>query len=178
MRKILPAKKPLRYSTLRSNRGKTTVYRLFSGAKVGHLVDGKYLASWDRLSYYQPPELPESTRNGGWRSNVARYRVPASPVAKQRQANHFPTASTDPIPERLHQIDLGSGIWDDPNGPDQITNPETRDSILCRPRLIEEAITSSRAWRGRSCDSRTGQGHKLRLGRPPKRQRRKADDPQ
>jgi len=52
----------------------------------------------------------------------------------------FRYCEPDPVPERLHAIDLGAG------GrialPDAITNPETRDRYSISS-LIEEAIASS-----------------------------------
>ena len=107
----------------------------------GSSVEGRYL-HWTKLQYYQPPD--DLNHREWWlalkmsRKNYS-HRVPLM----DRLGSPFHYVTVDPIPERLHQIDLGAGghIEVSP-GLQEITNSETRDRYYIRS-LIEEAITSS-----------------------------------
>lgn len=133
----LPKKPPSLSALLEKVRKKNRLSAIFT-AKVGPSAEGKYL-HWDRVSYYKPPsglsheEWWLAIKNA--RSRVFR-RIPLLDIAKKPFSYCLP----DPIPERLHQIDQGSGGFI--QMPDQITNPETRDQYYVGS-LIEEAITSS-----------------------------------
>ena len=102
------------------------------------LVGGKY-AHWDKLKYYQPP-TDLSHREWWLALKLNRRGLYKSLPLEDRPGNPFRYALPDPIPERLHEIDLGAGGVIEM--PEQITNPQTRDRYYVGS-LIEEAITSS-----------------------------------
>lgn len=101
-------------------------------------VNGKYL-HWDQLRRRKPPRA--LTQRDWWyglkvqRTGAAKYTR-----LMDSQNRHFHYLLVDPIPERLHEIDLSLG------GsiaiPEPVTNPETRDKYYVSS-LIDEAITSS-----------------------------------
>jgi Fic family protein len=131
------------------------------GSKISHLVNGKYMY-WDRLSYHQPPA--KLTHEEWWMGiKQARRAMFKSTPLKSKSDKTFSFSLTDPIPERLHQIDLGSGGVI--QMPDQIINPETRDQY-CIGSLIEEAITSSQLEG--AITTRKEAKELLRTGRQPK----------
>jgi Fic family protein len=102
------------------------------------LIRGKYL-HWDKLIRYP---LPEGFSHREWWLGTKISRMPfqkAIPLIDMHK-EPFRYVLTDPIPERLHHIDLGAGGLI--QMPDQITNPTTRDQYYVSS-LIEEAITSS-----------------------------------
>jgi Fic family protein len=99
---------------------------------------GKYL-HWDKLRFHTPPG--DLSHREWWLAlKLHRSTQHRSVPLKDIEGNAFIYALVDPIPERLHDIDLRAG------GaiamPDLITNPETKDRYLVSS-LIEEAITSS-----------------------------------
>lgn len=99
----------------------------------------KYL-HWDKLRHLTPPE---SLSNEEWWILVKSQRQNAYKKLPFVDKNNRPfvmLTEVDPIPERLHDIDLGAGGMI--QMPDQITNPETRDQYYISS-LIQEAITSS-----------------------------------
>jgi Fic family protein len=102
------------------------------------LIRGKYL-HWDKLIRYP---LPDGFSHREWWLGTKISRIPfqkAIPLVDMHK-EPFRYVLTDPIPERLHHIDLGAGGLI--QMPDQITNPVTRDQYYVSS-LIEEAITSS-----------------------------------
>jgi Fic family protein len=104
----------------------------------GPLVDGLYL-HWDDLRHRKPPE--GLSREEWWRAlkifrRSGYVRVPSTDHAGQA----FQFALVDPIPEKLHQIDIGAGARVESSVP--TIESETRDQYYVRS-LMEEAITSS-----------------------------------
>jgi len=106
--------------------------------EVGLLVEGEYL-HWDDILHRTPPA---GMSHEDWWLAIKTHRmglyreVPLTDKA----GRPFEFLEADPIPERLHTIDLGAGGRIE--GPDQVTNPETRDRYYVES-LIQEAITSS-----------------------------------
>ena len=101
-------------------------------------VHGRYL-HWDELRRRPPPA---GLSHEEWWYGLAMQR---SALARElplldKDGQPFKYVLVDPIPERLHEVDLGAG------GkiamPDQITNPDTKDQYYVGS-LIEEAVTSS-----------------------------------
>lgn len=102
------------------------------------LVDGGYV-HWDKLRYREPPgdlSHHEWWLALKWARRNLREQVPLT----DQFGCQFQYLEVDPIPESLHQIDLGAGGLI--QMPEQITNPETKDRYYVGS-LIEEAITSS-----------------------------------
>lgn len=104
----------------------------------GPLFQGKYV-HWDQLLHLQPPE--GMSREECWLGlkmtrGIFRKRVPLC----DKQGDPFHFLSPDPIPQRLHEIDLRAGGRIEVIDP--IANSETKDRYLISS-LIEEAITSS-----------------------------------
>ena len=99
----------------------------------------KYL-HWDKLRRLKPPRSVshqewwfglKSRRQGSYK------KLPFT----DKSGNPFVMLTqVDPIPERLHDIDLGAGGTIQMS--DQVTNPDTRDQYYISS-LIQEAITSS-----------------------------------
>lgn len=102
------------------------------------LANGKYL-HWDELIHRQTPG-GLTPQDWWWAIKRARFRLAKDIPLNDKQGKHFRYLQPDPIPERLHTIDLGAGGTI--QMPGQITNPETRDRYYVGS-LIEEAITSS-----------------------------------
>ncbi|MBN1908350.1 MAG: Fic family protein [Pirellulales bacterium] len=104
-------------------------------------VDGKYL-HWDKLRHHDPP--PGISHQEWWFAlKLSRQSLAREIPLTDHYGRPFAFVLADPIPERLHQLDLGTGgLIEVPEGMQQITNPETRDRYYVRS-LIEEAITSS-----------------------------------
>lgn len=99
----------------------------------------KYL-HWDKLRHLTPPE---SISHEEWWLILKAGRRSAYkklPFTDKGDNSFVMVTDFDPIPERLHQIDLGAGGII--QMPDQVTNPETRDQYFISS-LIQEAITSS-----------------------------------
>lgn len=100
---------------------------------------GKYL-HWDKLLYRKPPI---GLTHEEWWLGLKMARLAAAnllPMMSDKTENAFSYNLTEPIPERLHEIDLRAG--DRIEMPPQVTNPETRDRYHIESQ-IEEAITSS-----------------------------------
>lgn len=105
---------------------------------TGPLVNGKYL-HWDQLRHRPPPDGLSTEE--WWFALKLQRRALYKPIPLTDQhGRQFRYLLVDPIPERLHQIDLGAGGLI--QMPEQITNPETRDRYYVGS-LMEEAITSS-----------------------------------
>ena len=108
------------------------------GSAHDPLAGGKYV-HWDELKRLEPPgDLSHREWWCGMKS--ARQSLYEQVALTDRFGGMFQYLVVDPIPERLHQIDLGAGGLI--QMPEQITNPDSRDRYYVRS-LIEEAITSS-----------------------------------
>lgn len=105
-------------------------------------VNGKYL-HWDKLRHYPPPA---SLSHDDWwfALKVHREGLRKQVPLLDKEDRPFSFLLMDPIPERLHEIDLSAaGRIEIPDKiTEQITNPDTRDRYYIGS-LIEEAITSS-----------------------------------
>lgn len=98
----------------------------------------KYL-HWDKLIRYTPPE--GLTHEEWWLGlKISRNALYKSIPLTDKHGQPFKFLVTDPIPERLHYVDLGAG--GQIGVPAPVTNPETKDQYYVSS-LIEEAITSS-----------------------------------
>jgi Fic family protein len=95
---------------------------------------------WDKLRHLKPPEsfsheewwfALKSRRQGSYKK---------LPLVDKVGKVFVMLTEAEPIPERLHNIDLGAGGLI--QMPDQVTNPDTRDQYFISS-LIQEAITSS-----------------------------------
>ncbi len=94
---------------------------------------------WDNVRYLKPPK--GMSHQDWWLAlKLQRQTLFKQVPLKDRNGRHFRYLITDPIPERLHKIDLRAGGRIEM--PAQITNPETRHQYYIAS-LIEEAITSS-----------------------------------
>ena len=117
----------------------TTDSRLLTILKrVTHpTVRGEYL-HWDKLRFQTPPD--DLSLEEWWLGLKLRRSSREVVPLKGNSGRRFSYTLTEPIPERLHEIDLGAGGTIEM--PEQITNPDTKDRY-CVSSLIEEAITSS-----------------------------------
>jgi Fic family protein len=98
----------------------------------------KYL-HWDKLIRYNPPA--NLTHKEWWLGlKISRNSLYKNLPLLDKHGQPFKFLVTDPIPERLHHIDLGAGGRI--GVPAIVTNPETKDQYYVSS-LIEEAITSS-----------------------------------
>lgn len=98
----------------------------------------KYL-HWDKLIRYTSPA--GLTHEEWWLGlKISRNSLYKSIPLTDKHGQPFKFLVTDPIPERLHHIDLGAGGRIGVPAP--VTNPETKDQYYVSS-LIEEAITSS-----------------------------------
>jgi len=98
----------------------------------------KYL-HWNKLIRYPPPS--GLTHEEWWFGlKLSRNPLYKDIPLQDKSGQPFKFLVTDPIPERLHHIDLGAGGRI--GVPEPVTNPETRDQYYVSS-LIEEAITSS-----------------------------------
>jgi Fic family protein len=109
------------------------------GKSFGHALSKKYL-HWDDLQYREPPE--NLSREEWWfllklnRQGTRKFVPPLADKGEER----FSFAAVEPIPERLHEIDMQAGGL--VQMPEQVTNRETKDAYYVSS-LMEEAITSS-----------------------------------
>lgn len=103
------------------------------------LQSSKYL-HWDKLRHLAPPD--SVSHEEWWLLLKFRRRNTCKkvPFTDKKDQPFIMLTETEPIPERLHQIDLGAG--GSIQMPDQITNPDTKDQYFVSS-LIQEAITSS-----------------------------------
>lgn len=102
-------------------------------------TSGNYM-HWDELLYRKPPE---GLTHEEWWLGLKMARIAAAnilPSMLDNKGSAFSYNLAEPIPERLHEIDLISGGRIEM--PPQVTNPETRDRYYIAS-LMEEAITSS-----------------------------------
>jgi len=101
-------------------------------------ADGRYL-HWDELVHRNPPT--GLSHEAWWFALKLRRRGLYNTVPlKDKKGHSFHYTTVDPIPERLHYIDMGAGGLIEM--PDQITNSETKDRYYISS-LVEEAVTSS-----------------------------------
>ena len=103
----------------------------------------KYL-HWNKLRHLKPPE--SISHEEWWLLLKLRRRTSYKQLPLlDKEGNPFVMLTeVEPIPERLHDIDLGAGGLI--QMPDQVTNPDTRDQYRDQyfiSSLIQEAITSS-----------------------------------
>ena len=131
------------------------------GAFRDPLTRGKYL-HWDKLLRYP---APAGFSHREWWLGIKISRIPSQKAIPlvDKHKEPFQYVLTDPIPERLHHIDLGAGGLI--QMPDQITNPATRDQYYVSS-LIEEAITSS-LLEGATTTRRVAK-EMIRVGRAPR----------
>ncbi len=109
----------------------------FSGAarQIGS-SDAGYL-HWDKLRHLTPPDGLESEE---WWA-VLKFNRSRKPIPlEDMKGESFTYGLPDPIPERLHQIDMYAA--GNIEVPQPIKNPETKDRYLINS-LMAEAITSS-----------------------------------
>ncbi|MEN6406290.1 MAG: Fic family protein [Thermoguttaceae bacterium] len=134
MRKPSP---PPEFGELLANAAQADRLAKIHNAVTTPLVQGKYL-SWGELQYHTPPtglSLEE------WWLGLKLQRASTQPIPLQAGSGlPFKYLQVDPIPEQLHEMDLGAG--GDIQMPDPIVNPQLRDRYYVSS-LIEEAITSS-----------------------------------
>jgi Fic family protein len=108
------------------------------GASTVEPLPGRYL-HWDDLLRREPPD--ELDHRTWWLGIRMRRKAGVNVLPlNDKLGRPFEYIIVDPIPERLHLIDLGAGGLI--GMPEQITNPDTRDRYYVSS-LIEEAITSS-----------------------------------
>lgn len=125
------------------------------------LVGGKYV-HWDKLRRLPPP-TDVSHREWWLALKLSRKALYKQVPLTDTSGEPFRYALPDPIPEQLHQIDLGAGGRI--GMPEQITNPATRDRYYVAS-LVEEAITSSQL-EGAATTRRVAK-EMIRSGRPPR----------
>lgn len=154
-------KRPPPIQQLWSEAGKENRFLAIFPKAPGPLVGGKYL-HWDKLVYQPPPE-GLSHREWWLALKLRRQTLYKSVPLTDKAGNPFQYLLTDPIPERLHHIDLGAGGLI--QIPEQITNPETKDRYYVGS-LIEEAITSSQL-EGATTTRRVAK-EMIRAGRAPR----------
>ena len=111
-----------------------------------NLIDSLHIPSiekkyphWDKLRFYSPPK-GLSYEEWWFALKMERQRLFKQIPLRDKKNIPFNYLITDPIPEILHKIDLGSGGFI--RMPEQITNPDTKDQYYVSS-LIQEAITSS-----------------------------------
>ncbi len=129
--------------------------------RIGPCVNGRYL-HWDKLKYFVPPE-GLSIKDWWLAIKLARNATAVEIPLLDVSGVPFRFNLVDPIPERLHEIDLGAGGLI--QMPEQITTPETKDRYYVGS-LIEEAITSSQL-EGATTTRRVAK-EMLRTGRQPR----------
>lgn len=126
----------------------------------GATVDGKY-RHWDTLRRLRPPE---GLTHEDWWWGLKFYRDASSKrtVFRAKDDKPFTYALVDPMPEKLHAIDLAAGGTVEANS--DVLNPDHRDRYYISS-LMEEAITSSQL-EGAATTSRVARDM-LSSNRPP-----------
>lgn len=129
---------------------------------ASRLETGTRYRHWDTLRHLKPPG--DLTHREWWLA-IKMKRMSMSKVLPLRDIHNKPFvyALADPIPERLHEIDLRGG--GSIGFPDAITNPDTKDRYLLNS-LIDEAITSSQL-EGAATTRRVARDM-IRVGRRPR----------
>lgn len=112
--------------------------RLFR--KIPELGHSDSYLHWDKVRYLEPPLSLTSEEWWFTLKLQRRSSYKKMPLYDRRHTPFVISPESNPIPERLHDIDLGAGGQIQMS--DQITNPETRDQYFISS-LIQEAITSS-----------------------------------
>ena len=131
-------------------------------ARASDIIPKERYPHWDNLIHLSPPE-GMSHREWWLGIKLQRHTLFNRLPLKDLVGRPFQYLLTDPIFERLHQIDLSAGGRIEM--PAQITNPETRDQYYVAS-LIEEAITSSQI-EGASTTSQVAR-EMIRSGRKPR----------
>lgn len=104
----------------------------------GTNIRGEYL-HWDQMRHREPP--PGLTSTEWWLGiRIRRDSEAKSVPLRATGGGSFSYNLSDPIPQRLHNIDLRAGGA--VQMPQQVVNPESRNTYIVRS-LMEEAITSS-----------------------------------
>ncbi len=130
--------KPPTFKSLMDHVTPDELFSIIQSAVSSPSTDGRYL-HWDQLIRRTPPE--GLSHEKWWLAlKTQRILLFKSTPLYDKADGAFQFLEVDPIPERLHDIDLGTGGRI--QMPEQITNPETRDRYYVSS-LIEEAITSS-----------------------------------
>lgn len=118
----------------------TSIERFFHSLELagGPTQLGKY-RHWDTLRHLTPPG--DLSPNEWWMGvKFARRQLYRSLPLSDKSGQPFVYATTIPGLEMLHRVDRdASGSI---QAPEQVTDPDTRDTYLIRS-LVEEAITSS-----------------------------------
>ena len=125
-------------------------------------TSGQY-RHWDDPFYRKPPE---GLTHEEWWLGLKMSRMAAAnilPLMLDKKGSAFSYNLAEPIPERLHEIDLRAGGRIEM--PSQVANPETRDRYYIESQ-IEEAITSSQL-EGASTTRRVAK-QLIRSGRQPR----------
>ena len=106
---------------------------------VGKLLPNNSYLHWNKLRFAAPPE---GLSHEDWWLGLKLFRRNQykSISLTDTDGAPFQYLLADPIPQRLHEIDLGAGGLI--QMPEPITNPDTKDWYYIGS-LIEEAITSS-----------------------------------
>ncbi len=131
------------------------------GRATGPTLGGHYL-HWDQLKHRTPPN--GLSRLEWWfLAKLSRTSARTNVPLKDKNRFDFGFVSVDPIPQRLHEIDLQAGGQIEI--PEQVTNRETKDQYYVSS-LIEEAITSSQL-EGATTTRKVAK-EMLRTGRPPR----------
>ena len=131
--KIAPTMQELLHDVMKQDR----LQAIFT-AERSPMAGARY-PHWDKLLHYSPPG--DLSHREWWLTLKVSRQSLYKPVPLEDQDGHpFQYLLAEPIPERLHEIDLGAGGLI--QMPEQITNPETKDRYYVGS-LIEEAITSS-----------------------------------
>lgn len=134
---------------------------LLLDAVNSHLVEGRYL-HWDKVRYHTPPEgltAVEWWHAIKFRRSLQYKELPLT----DRFGTSFKYLMGDPMPEMIHQIDLGAGGHI--GMPEHVTNAEARDQYYVSS-LIDEAITSSQLEGATT--TRPIAKEMIRTGRPPR----------
>jgi len=131
-------------------------------SKVRKVTVGNRYLHWHKLVFFTPPE---GLSHEDWWLGLKFHRRPQYKTIplKDLDGKNFNYLLTDPIPLRLHEIDLEAGGLI--QMPEQITNPETRDRYYVSS-LIEEAIRSSQLEG--AATTRKVAKEMIQTGRPPR----------
>ncbi len=108
-------------------------------ATVAGGTEPRHYYHWSKIRQLSPPE-GLSTSEWWLGLKLTRGTQYRELPLRDTSSQPFVYAFVDPIPERLHEIDLSLG--GSIGMPEQVTNRETKDRYLVSS-LIEEAITSS-----------------------------------
>ena len=122
---------------------------------------GKYL-HWDKLRHLNPPESMSHEQWWFALKLQRRSQYKSLPFTGKDGQPFAMLSEVEPIPECLHDIDLGAGGMI--QMPDQVTNPDTRDQYYISS-LIQEAITSSQLEG--AATTRLDAKEMIKSGRPP-----------